>query len=205
MRALIYARVSTADKEQDPEPQLEEMREHCRRRGWPVAAEYTDKISTRKIRPEFLDMIAAARSRRGDVVLCRHFDRVARSTKELITLLDEFNALGVDFISLNQQIDTTTPHGRLMFTIIAAVAEFERSMTRERVLLGLAAARGRGQKLGRPRAAADDALILSLARKGLSVRSIAQTVKVSRQTVTRRLESAGIGPKPPKKRGPAQR
>lgn len=199
MRALLYARVSTADKEQDPTPQLEEMREHCRRRGWTVAAEFVEKLSAAKSRPEYTAMLTAARARRGDVVLCRHFDRVARSTKQLLELLDEFKALGVDFISLNQQIDTTTAAGKLMFTIIAAFAEFERAMTRERVMLGLAAARAKGKNLGRPRAIADDARIARLFNQGHGIEAISRRVRVSPSTVRRRLETAGILQKPPLK------
>ncbi|HZC24526.1 MAG TPA: recombinase family protein [Candidatus Binatia bacterium] len=200
MRALLYARVSTADKEQDPRPQLEEMREHCRRRGWTIAGEFVEKLSAAKARPQFLELRAAARARRGDVVLCRHFDRVARSTRELLELLDEFRALGVEFISLNQQIDTTTPAGKLMFTMIAAFAEFERSMTRERVMLGLAAARAKGKRLGRPRAIVDAARIGLLWRKNPNIEAIARSQKLSPSTVRRRLESSGILQKPPQKR-----
>lgn len=185
MRALLYARVSTADKEQDPRPQLEEMREHCRHRKWKVAGEFVEKLSSAKNRPEFSALLAAARGRRGDVVVCRHFDRIARSTKQLLELLDEFHALGVDFISLNQQIDTTTPAGKLMFTIIAAFAEFERAMTRERVLLGLAAAKARGQQLGRPRVDADTSKIRMLWQSGQSYRQIAAEMKLSPSTVRR--------------------
>lgn len=198
---MLYARVSTADKEQDPRPQLEEMHEHCRRRGWTIAGEYVEKLSSAKTRPQFLELRAAARSRRGDVVLCRHFDRVARSTRELLELLEEFRSLGVDFISLNQQIDTTTPAGKLMFTMIAAFAEFERAMTRERVLLGLAAAKAKGTRLGRPRAIADPALMARRWHAGDSIRKIAAALKVSPSTVTRRLETAGVLQKPHKKTG----
>ena len=193
---MLYARVSTADKEQDPRPQLEEMREFCKFRKWPIAAEFTEKVSSAKNRPEFSALLAAVRSRRGDVVLCRHFDRVARSTRELLELLEEFRSLGVDFVSLNQQIDTTTPAGKLMFTIIAAFGEFERAMTRERVMLGLAAAKRNGARLGRPSADVDGDLMRRLHAKGTPVRAIARRLKVSPQTVTRRLKSAGMIQKP---------
>jgi DNA invertase Pin-like site-specific DNA recombinase len=188
MRALIYARVSTTDKEQDPRPQLREMTEFCGFRRWSVALEEVDQISSAEERPGWKRILAAARARKGDVVLCRHFDRIARSTKELLELLDEFRALGIDFISLNQQVDTTTPHGKLMFTIIAAVAEFERAMTRERVKLGLADARRRGQRLGRPRVDADVEKIRMLWQSGVTGNEIARQMNISPSSVRRILK-----------------
>jgi DNA invertase Pin-like site-specific DNA recombinase len=210
MRALIYARVSTADKEQDPGPQLEEMREHCRRRGWTSVGEFVESRSSSKIRPQFDAMMREARARHGDVVLCRHFDRIARSAKELIGLLDEFQALGVDFISVNQQIDTTTPMGRMFFQIVAAFAEFERAMTRERVRLGLQDAKtmlaqtgqtrkGKSRWAGRPRVMVDDDRIAALWHKEPNIEAIGRRLKVSPSTVRRRLETAGILQKPTKK------
>lgn len=194
---MLYARVSTADKEQDPTPQLEEMREFCRRRGWEIAGEYVDMLPAGEIRPQYEQMLTAARARKGDVILCRHLDRVGRSTVQLLQLLEECQAKGVEFVSLNQQIDTTTPAGRLMFTMIAAFAEFERAMTRERVALGLAAARAKGKQLGRPRVELDADLITRLRRRGWSVEKIARKVRQTPSTVRRRLESTGNLQKPP--------
>src|SRR5882762_8638243 len=138
MRAVIYARVSTTDK-QDPEMQVREITEFCERRGWikPKPAVLIDRISSGKFRPELEKLKALCQRRKVDVVVVYRFDRFARSATELLRALEEFRALGVDFVSLHENIDTTTPVGKLVFTFLAGVAEFERAIIRERVISGL--------------------------------------------------------------------
>jgi DNA invertase Pin-like site-specific DNA recombinase len=184
MRAFLYARVSTADKEQDPRPQLAEMRSLSKTRAW-VPFEFSEYVSSGKRRPEFERMMELARRGGCDVIVCRHFDRIARSTRELLELLDELKSRNIDFVSVNQQIDTTTPAGRLMFTMIAAFAEFEKSMLRERVLLGMAAARAKGKKFGRPRRIADRLKIRTLRAQGEPWGEVAQQAGVSVSTAKR--------------------
>jgi DNA invertase Pin-like site-specific DNA recombinase len=192
--AFIYARVSTTDKEQDPRPQLIEMMNACSLHGWPHES-FVDEVSSGKRRPELEKMLAKAYRGECSVILCRHFDRIARSTRELLEILDELRARNVDFISLNQQVDTTTPHGKLLFTMIAAFAEFERSMIRERVNLGLAAARARGTRLGRPRRVADALKIHTLRSTGASWRAIGKETGVSPETARRIFRNSPNGPK----------
>lgn len=165
-RVALYARVSTLDKGQDPELQLGELRSFCASRGWTVSGEYVDRgvSGSKESRPELDRMIAAARKREIDVVLVWKLDRFARSLKHLVTAVADFEALGVEFVSLRDTIDLTTPAGRLMFQVIGAMAEFERSLIRERVIAGVQRARAKGKRLGRP------------TKKG----------KVSRQTLWRR-------------------
>src|SRR5262249_28035637 len=138
---------------QDPETQLIALREYAGHRGMTVTDEYVDiGISGAKDRrPELDRLMTDARRRRFDVVLVARFDRFARSTKHLVLALEEFNALDVDFVSLNESIDTSTPMGKMIFTVIGAVAELERSLIRERVMMGLECAKRQGKKLGRPR------------------------------------------------------
>src|SRR5215471_12495724 len=152
-RVALYARVSTKNNGQDPETQLITLREYAQHRGFEILGEYVDVgISGAKDRrPELDRLMTDARRRRFDVVLVARFDRFARSTKHLVLALEEFNALGVDFISLSESIDTSTPLGRMVFTVIGAVAELERSLVRERVVMGLNKARKCGTRLGRPR------------------------------------------------------
>lgn len=165
-RVALYARVSTLDKGQDPELQLTELRAFCTSRGWTIAAEYVDRgvSGSKESRPELDKMIAAARRRDIDVIAVWKLDRFARSLKHLVTAVADFEALGVEFVSLRDTIDLTTPAGRLMFQVIGAMAEFERSLIRERVIAGVDRARAKGKRLGRP------------SKKG----------KVSRQTLWRR-------------------
>jgi DNA invertase Pin-like site-specific DNA recombinase len=150
MRAGIYARVST--HEQEPENQLAELRRYASARGWSVA-EYVDRgVSGAKDRRPALDqLVADARRRRVDVVVCWRLDRLGRNLKHLILLLEELQALGVAFVSLAEGIDATTPAGKLQLHILGAIAEFERARIRERVMAGLARARSEGRRLGRPR------------------------------------------------------
>ncbi len=149
MRAAIYARVSTLD--QEPENQLQELRRYVQARGW-TAVEYVDRgVSGAKDRRPALDaLVQDARRRRFDVLVCWQLDRLGRSLKHLITLLDDLQALGVAFVSLTEGIDATTPAGKLQMHILGAIAEFERERIRERVLAGLQRARHGGKRLGRP-------------------------------------------------------
>ena len=149
-RAAIYARVSTLD--QEPENQLAELRRYITARGW-TAVEYVDHgVSGAKERRPALDrLIRDARRRRFDVLISWRLDRLGRSLKHLIVLLDELAALGVAFVSLTEGIDATTPAGKLQMHILAAIAEFERARIAERVKAGLARARRNGRRLGRPR------------------------------------------------------
>jgi DNA invertase Pin-like site-specific DNA recombinase len=198
VRAFLYARVSTADKEQDPRPQLGEMKAFSKQRGW-TPFEWSESASTGKRRPVFEAMMQDARRGECDVIVCRHFDRIARSTRELLELLDELKSRNIEFVSVNQQIDTTTPAGRLMFTMIAAFAEFERSMTRERVKLGLAAARAKGKTLGRPRRIADALKIRTLRASGKPWGVTALECGVSVSTARRIAKNAPELPSPVQK------
>src|SRR3954451_11009067 len=150
-RAAIYARVSTVDGRQDPETQLRQVREYAERRGFPVAHECVDHASGAKNdRTEYRAMLEAARRRQFDVLLVWRYDRFARSMRELVNALSEFEGLGIDFISYNEGADTTTPQGKLLFGIMASLAEFERSLIAERVKAGMERAKAQGKHTGRP-------------------------------------------------------
>jgi DNA invertase Pin-like site-specific DNA recombinase len=151
MRAALYARISTTNG-QSPEMQLRELREYCKRRGWKIAGEYTDEgISGAKDRrPELDKLMADAHRRKFDVVAVWKFDRFARSVSHLLRALDTFRVLGIEFVSLSESLDTATPAGRMVFTVLGAVAELERSLIGERVRAGLRNARAKGVRLGRP-------------------------------------------------------
>ena len=152
-RAALYARVSSANGTQDPEMQLRELREYTQRRGWELVGEYIDNgvSGTKGSRPELNRLMADAHRRRFEVVAVWRFDRFARSVSHLLRALENFQALGVDFISLSENVDTSTPTGKMVFTVLGAVAELERSLIVERVKAGLRNARAKGKILGRPR------------------------------------------------------
>ena len=192
MKTAIYARVSTNGHGQDPEVQLRELREHCARRGWTLAAEYVDAgiSGTKDRRPKLDELMADARRRRFDCVLVYRYDRFARSLRHLVNALEDFRALGIDFVSLHEGVDTSTPNGRLVFGIFASIAEFERELIRSRVRSGLAAARAKGKKLGRPRIGVDAARISILRASGASWRAIAAKTGLSTQTVRRACQKA---------------
>jgi DNA invertase Pin-like site-specific DNA recombinase len=185
MRPAIYARVSTTGQGQSPEMQIRELHEYCERRGWQMAGEYVDAgISGAKdSRPELNRLMTDAHRRRFDAVVVWKFDRFARSVSHLLRALETFNALGVAFVSLSEQIDTSTPTGRMVFTVLGAVAELERSLIAERVRAGLRNARAKGKQLGRPRVAVDAAQIARLRTSGQSWRAIAKELGVSVGTV----------------------
>src|ERR1700682_1045198 len=150
-RVALYSRVSTHHG-QDPELQLRELREYTAARGLTIVQEYTDVgfSGSKDSRPALNQLMAAARRRRFDSVLVWKLDRFGRSLRHLVNALAELEALGLTFISLRDNLDLSTPSGRLMFQIIGAMAEFERSLIQERVRAGMRNARAKGRKLGRP-------------------------------------------------------
>jgi len=151
MKTALYARVST-NNGQSPAMQLRELREYCKRRGWTVAGEYIDSgvSGAKETRPELDKLMHDAHKRKFDAVVVWKFDRFARSVSHLLRALESFQALGVSFVSLSESIDTSTPAGRMVFTVLGAVAELERSLIGERVRAGLRNARAKGKVLGRP-------------------------------------------------------
>ena len=173
-RVALYARVSTSDKGQDPETQLLALREYAARRGFVSAGEYVDYASSmRDNRPQYQALLTAARQRQVDVVLVWRYDRFARSTQALVQALHEFHRLGVDFISHQENIDTTTPQGELIFTVMASLAQFERALISERVKAGMARAKAQGKRISRaPLAEELQAQIVALAAEGLSMHQV---------------------------------
>ena len=148
-RVAIYARVS--GNGQNPEMQIKELQAYCRSRGWKIAGEYVDRISgATDSRPQLNQLMADAHRRRFDTVAVWDFSRFARSTAHLLRALETFSQLGMSFISLREQIDTGTPTGKMVFTVLGSVAELERSLIGERVKAGLRNAKANGVKLGRP-------------------------------------------------------
>src|SRR5688572_22741103 len=192
-RAAIYARVSTVDGRQDPETQLRQLREYAERRCFALTDEYVDYASgSRNDRERYRAMLEAARKRRFDVLLVWRYDRFARSMRELVNALAEFESLGIDFISYNEGADTTTPQGRLLFGIMASLAEFERSLIAERVKGGMQRAKAQGKHTGRPRLpeAKRKAIVELLGQGGLSGPAIGRKLGVSHEIV--RLIGKGV-------------
>ncbi len=193
MRVAIYARVSTANNGQDPTMQTRELREYAERRGWQVFAEYIDVgiSGTKERRPELDRLMADAHRRRFDVVVVWKFDRFARSVSHLLRALETFKAQGIEFVSFSEQMDTSTPAGKMVFTVLGAVAELERSLIVERVKSGLRNAKAKGKRIGRPNSDVDAARIAQLHASGLSWREIERTVGVSARTARRALAERG--------------
>ncbi|MFZ1974601.1 MAG: recombinase family protein [Candidatus Acidiferrales bacterium] len=187
MRAALYARVSTNGHGQDPEVQLREMREYCQRRGWDIAGEFVDAgiSGAKEKRPELDRLLADAHRRRFDSVVVWKFDRFARSVSHLLRALETFQALGVEFVSLSEQMDTSTPTGKMVFTVLGAVAELERSLIAERVRAGLRNARAKGKRLGRPPKDLDAKRIAVLRAQGVGWRAIAKQLGVGVGTLYR--------------------
>ena len=187
MKAAIYARVSTVD--QKCEMQLRELREYCIRRGWEIAGEYVDTgwSGTKASRPQLDRLMKHAGEHQFDCVVVWKLDRFGRSVLNLVESLNKLASAGVRFIATTQSIDTdeSNPTSRLMLYILAAVAEFEREMIRERVVAGLASAKHRGQQLGRRKLLFDRERVLNLHRAGKSIREIAAALDVNRGTLHR--------------------
>jgi len=193
-RAVIYARVSTSD--QSTELQLREIIQYIQSRGWSTPQVYEDKATgTNGNRPMLKQLLANARERKFDVIIIWKLDRLFRSLKDLIATLQEFTELGIDFISLKDNIDMSTSAGRLMMHMLGAFAEFEASLIRERVRAGLRNAKAKGKCLGRPKTR-DDGKIIELRRQGQTVRGIAKQLGISKSSVAFSLSS-----KPLQKRG----
>jgi DNA invertase Pin-like site-specific DNA recombinase len=186
-RAAIYARVSTTNNGQDPTMQTRELREYCLHRGWQVAGEYVDVgiSGTKENRPELDRLMGEAHRRRFDAVVVWRFDRFARSVSHLLRALEMLKALGVEFVSLSEQVDTSTPTGKMVFTVLGAVAELERSLIAERVKAGLRNARAKGKRLGRPRVAVDAARVATLRAHGRSWREITVEMGISKGSAQR--------------------
>ncbi len=181
-RAAVYVRVSTHD--QEVENQLGELRKYVEARGW-EASEYVDEgVSGAAVqRPALDELLRDAKRRRFDVLVCWRLDRLGRSLKHLITLLDDLQALGVAFVSLAEGIDATTPAGKLQMHILGAISEFERARCAERVRAGLARVRRQGRRLGRPPVMVSREAVDSV--RGLPVREAARRLGVSRSTAHR--------------------
>jgi DNA invertase Pin-like site-specific DNA recombinase len=187
IRAALYARISTLNHGQDPEVQLRELRDYCQRRGFTVAHEYVDRgiSGSREKRPALDKLLEDCQKRLVDAVVVYRYDRFARSLRQLVNSLEEFRALDIEFISIHEGVDTSTPNGRLIFGIFASIAEFEKELIRDRVRSGLAAAKARGKRLGRPRVEANTQQIAALRGSGASWRTISREVGVSVRTVRR--------------------
>jgi DNA invertase Pin-like site-specific DNA recombinase len=169
--------------------QLRELHEYCQRRGWQIAGEYTDAgISGAKdSRPELNRLMSDAHRRHFDIVCVWKFDRFARSVSHLLRALETFKTLGIEFCSYSEQLDTSTPAGKMVFTVLGAVAELERSLIAERVRAGIRNAKAKGKKIGRPRTSAmvDQAKVRALRASGQSWRQIASALKVNLRTLHR--------------------
>ena len=185
-RAALYMRVSTVD--QHPETQTLDLRQLAAQRGFPIVAEYTDTISGVKARRPGLDQLMRdARHGRFDVLVIWAFDRLARSTRHMLEVLDELNHLGIEFVSFREQIDTGGPLGRAIMTIVGAVAELERSLIVERVRAGMRRARLEGRHIGRRPLDLDRTAILRDRQHGQSLGQLAHSYRVSRTTIHRLL------------------
>ena len=152
LRVATYSRVSTTKREQKPEVQVEELRRYCKARGFKIAHEVTDRATGgNDDRPGLKQLLSLVRSREVDVVMVVKLDRLFRSLRHLVNTLSEFEALGVKFIATRDQVDLTTPAGRMFVQILGSLGEFERELIRERIMLGLDHAKRQGKVLGRPK------------------------------------------------------
>jgi DNA invertase Pin-like site-specific DNA recombinase len=177
---------------QDPEVQLRELRAYCERRGLEIVNEYVDTgiSGSRERRPALDKLFSVCRKRLVDAVVVYRYDRFARSLRQLVNALEEFRSLGIDFISIHEGVDTSAPNGRLVFGIFASIAEFERELIRDRVRSGLAAAKAKGKRIGRPRVVVDTLTIASLRRQGHSWAEITRATGVTKGTAQRALAPA---------------
>lgn len=164
--------------------QTRELREYCVRRGWDLVHEYVDHgvSGATESRPALNSLMLDARKRSFDAIAVWKFDRMARSVSHLLRVLEEFRSLGIEFISLSESVDTSTPTGKMIFTVLGSVAELERSLISERVRAGLRNARAKGKILGRPKSDVDQAEVRRLRAQGASWRVIGRNLGVSATT-----------------------
>ena len=201
-RAVLYARVSTFD--QNPETQLLDLRRLAEQRGFEIVHEYIDKISGAKAKRPALDqMLAAAHRREFDVVLVWAADRLARSVRHFLEVLDTLHHLGIEFVSFRENLDTGGPLGRAVVVIVSAVAELERNLIIERVRAGLRRAKLEGRQLGRKPIEIDRSALLRDRARGLSLAQLAKHYKISRTSVARALKQSSVTLKSPHLPAPA--
>jgi DNA invertase Pin-like site-specific DNA recombinase len=186
----IYVRVSTPD--QHVESQLYDLRELASQRGFEVVHEYEDRgVCGKKARRPGLDaLMADARRKRFSVVLVAAFDRIARSTRKFLQVIDELDSMGIEFISRRENVDTSGPMGRLFVTIISAIAELERSLVVDRVKSGMRRAKPEGRQIGRARLDVDREQVVQDRRSGLSLTQVAKRHNISRASVCRLMKGA---------------
>jgi DNA invertase Pin-like site-specific DNA recombinase len=179
-------RVSTKCHGQTTDTQALALREYAQRRGFEIVGEYRDEgiSGSKDSRPALDRLMKDARARKFDVVIVARFDRFARSVSHLLRALEEFSHLGIDFVSLSESIDTSTPMGKMIFTVLGAVAELERNLIKERVHMGISRARKQGKQLGRPKRIFDREKARVMLRS-MSVREVARRLGVSRGVVER--------------------
>lgn len=187
MKVATYSRVSTTKREQKPEVQVQELRRYCKARRFRIEYEITDRATGGSDdRPGLKRLLGLVRSRDVDAVVVVKLDRLFRSLKHLVNTLSEFEALGVKFIATRDQVDLTTPAGRMFVQILGSLAEFERELIRERIMVGLEHAKRQGKKLGRPKTR-DDLAIRQLKKQGMSYAQIERNLGVSKGAVCRAL------------------
>jgi DNA invertase Pin-like site-specific DNA recombinase len=201
-RAAIYARVSTDD--QSPQMQLDAVRDLAKHRGFDVVAEHVDigYSGAKESRPELNRLLDAARKGKLDIIICFRLDRIGRSLKHLVLLMEELRALNVDLLSYSENIDTSTPIGTFTYHLISALAQMEREIIKSRCVEGQKRAALRGTVLGRPKASVDAVRVVQLRKDGKSLREIGKALGVGRNVVSRvldenRIEVSGGCPESP--------
>ena len=194
-KVTLYARCSNAGGDQNPETQLRDLRDYCRARGWEHVTEHVDHgFSGSKDRRPALDrLMGEVKARRVDVVVVAAFDRFGRSVRHLVETLELFRHLDVEFISLREQIDTGSPLGQAVFTIIAAIAQLERSLIVERVKAGLRRAKAEGKRLGRQPLQVDSYRLNDVLRRKLSARQAARELGCSTASAWRLIRAHATG------------
>lgn len=178
MRIAIYARVST--DEQNVDTQVQECRRYCELKGYQAVTVFIDEgiSGTRTSRPQFDAMLAQARAKQFDAIMVWRFDRASRSTRHLLTLLDDLSKWGVDFISIREQVDTTTAVGKMLFTMISAFAQFERDVISDRTKAAMQRLKREGKQVGRDKVI-DYGRVQALKAQGLAPKAIAEALGIS--------------------------